>query len=544
MIGLRFKNTCAFLNGFREDSRGSMTVFGLFFFLFSGILGAIALDVTSLYAERTHLQVAADQAAHAALYNRVIVGENDTDAKLAAIEIVKATLPLAKYGVTIEADDIEFGEYDFGTKLFTPDPDGVLAVRVTTAFTDARLNAASAYLFRLIGFDSFEIYTSSTFAALTEVPCLSEGFVAQGVVSMKNQNVFGEGLCVHSNTYVDIQPNNGFAPGVRVSMPGGITSVDVPGVRDIEPVVGDPLDPAYDAGAYAAYIEALEAITDSVTPNDDKDGAFKGGLTNALLDDELVFGPFSRIDNLTNIYRGEELEIASIAADSYQFPSYLGVDVKIYEQESPEALREAIEFAFATEVKIVDRTLDNLGKINAFDLTKDAVNIFDHCNPDGKSKKDTLIITSEDEFGNFTPLRDFVLVTNCSVEFGQGTTVQNAQIITTSLNSKSFQAPSGLQIGASVMTDEGECEIPGEGAQLFTKGSMDFAADFSSYGSQMIAEGDIKFAATPGAPNDFVGMAMLAGGTLTMASHVNAKVGCDPGEGDGDIEVTYITMVR
>ena len=64
MFGLGFKNTRAFLRSFNEDTQGGMTVFGLFFFLFSGILGAIALDVTSLYADRTHLQVAADQAAH------------------------------------------------------------------------------------------------------------------------------------------------------------------------------------------------------------------------------------------------------------------------------------------------------------------------------------------------------------------------------------------------------------------------------------------------------------------------------------------------
>lgn len=525
MVDLRFRNTRAFVRTFKEDTRGSMTVFGLFFFLFSGILGAIALDVTSLYAERTHLQVAADQAAHAALYNLAIVGLDDDEAKNAAIEIVKGTLPLAKYGVTIEADDIEFGEFDFATKLFTADPDGDGAVRVTTAFTDARLNAASAYLFRLIGFDSFEIYTSSTFAAISDPDCLTEGFVANGIVDMQNQNFFGTGLCVHSNNRVEIQPNNGFDSGVRVSMPGGITSVVVPGSNDIEPV--DPLDPGY-----ADYIAALEALTDQITPND---GTYAGGLTAALEDDWVNLLLFPRIDNMIAQYRGDDIAYGRVEGDSIDWPSYIitppaeGADRPTYEE---------IQTAIRAKIRIEN----GVDEIDGSTLEKGYIYSVG-CNSNGNSGKvGTLEITNSIDpvTEAVIPLSEVVIVTDCNVTFAQGTLVQNARIITTSTDTKSFTAPSGLQIGGY----DGTCESDEDAAQLITQGGMSFAANFSAYGSQLIAQNDITFAATPTKSNDFVGISMVAGGMIDMASHVNAKVGCTRGNGNNKIQATYISMVR
>jgi hypothetical protein len=516
MSGLGFKNTRAFVRSFKEDTRGSMTVFGLFFFLFSGILGAIALDVTSLYAERTHLQVAADQAAHAALFNLAIVGEDVTDAKDAAIRIVSATLPLAKYGVTIEADDIEFGDYNFATRVFSADPDGVGAVRVTTAFTDERLNAASAYLFRLIGFRSFEIFAQSTFATRTDLDCLTEGFVAVGVVDMQNQNYFGAGLCIHSNSHVEIQPNNGFqmnldgTSGVRVSMPDGIEGVVVPGTSSIEPVeYGEP--------GYEDYILELEEITNDIP-----------GLTDSLLAYTMSLPVLERVQNLIDLYSGIEPDSDNLilAGDEIQLPSYIDDDL--------------------VPSVVAQTTYDN-DIIDGNTLDANAVyNI--GCTSNGNSGQiGTLTIQNgiDPITGEATvPVERVVIYTDCNVRFAQGTNVENARIITSSTSSSSFTAPSGLSLGGSTLMGDGTyCETDESSAQLITSGGMAFAGNFSSYGSQVIALGDISFAATPNRANDFVGMSMIAGGVIDMASHVNASSACTPDGSGNNINAKYLTMV-
>jgi hypothetical protein len=547
MIGLKFKNTFAFMRSFKEDTRGSMTVFGLFFFLFSGILGAIALDITSLYAERTHLQVAADQAAHAALYNRVIVGLDDDDAKDLAIAIVKITLPVAKYGVTMDADDIEFGEYDFDTKLFTPDPDGVGAVRVTTAFTDGRGNSASAYLFRLIGFDNFEIYTSSTFAAEDTFRCLSDGFVAEGPVIMRNQNFFNDGICIHSNDYVGLGPNNGFAPGVTVSMPMGIRGLDLSFTNGINPPSED--DPDYVA-KYEEYMALLRAATDRVVAEDEFGNETEaGGLTNALQEATLPLNVFSRVDNMINLYLGQDFDIENIDGDHADLPSYLNVVVDLGPDatgaDTMEAIRDAIRTKLATPDEIallIDRGNNGRGRIiNGSDLSPNKIYVVDECDPDGNANSNTMNIeNSTDVNGNIIPIEKVVIVTSCNVTFAQGTIVNDARIITTATGDKSFSAPSGLQIGSF----DGECQIDEAGAQLVTKGSMHVASGFKSYGSQVIASENIFFAANPSAERDFVGMSMTAGGSIDMQSHVNAKIGCGDADGSNNIRPTYITMVR
>ena len=503
-----FKNTRTFIQTFKDDVRGSMTVFGLFFFLFSGILGAIALDVTSLYASRTHLQVAADQAAHAALYNLTVVGKDDVQSKLAAIEIVQATLPLGKHGVTITPDDIEFGDFDDATGTFLADEDGVGAVRVQTSFSDLNANPASAYLFRLLGLDSFEIYASATFAIYAP-GCLNEGFVANGIVDMQNHNVFGAGFCIHSNTEVQLQTNNEFKPGATVSMPGGRATVVVPGdkVDDVE------------------------------------------GLAAALVDDELDLRVLSRIENMVYQYQnptGTDFPNPGVSGDEIGWPSYIT-------NRTPRHMGIVGEIDSATltpgGVYFVNCSNENKGLTinsgNGPSVEEPVEVVTTTGNGKGRSKGNgngNGNGNGGDSGGGTSPLpvlSEVIVITPCPVTFGQGSNVQNARIISLSDSSKSFSGSSGVSLGS---LDADGCEE--NGAQLVTMGDMHFAANFAAYGSQIFSLGNIKFAATPGAPIDFKGISVVADGEIDMTSHVSAQAGCNPGGSGEAITASYFRMVR
>jgi hypothetical protein len=500
MIGSRFKNTRTFLRNFKEDDRGSMTVFGLFFFIASGILGAIALDVTSLYAERTHLQIAADQAAHAALYNYAIRGESEADSKTAAIAIVQATLPAGQYGVTIDSANIEFGVYDPVLDVFLPNA-GHSAVRARTAYTDARGNSASAFLFRLIGIDTFEINTSAIFAE-AEIECLNEGFVANGVVDMQNQNFFGAGFCIHSNTHVEIQPNNVFQLGSVVSMPGGQRAVQVPGL-DTDGMTDDEVE---------AFFQEAE------------DRGQLMGLGDALADDTIDLRVFERLANMMYDY-----ENPGAAETTYPYPLVVGDRVD-----------------WPTYIPVANRNAPtDLGALNTIDTSSLPAGLASGgvyrvgCTSRGNQQGTVTINSGDGIGGNPPPLTNVIIITSCNVSFGQGSIVRDARIISTSTAVDSFKAPSGLTLGG---LDANGCDTGG--AALITAGGMRFAANFSGYNSQMFTGESIKFAATPNKPNDFKGMSMIANDVIDMASHVNALVGCNPGGGGNSIQASYFNMVR
>lgn len=108
-------------------------------------------------------------------------------------------------------------------------------------------------------------------------------------------------------------------------------------------------------------------------------------------------------------------------------------------------------------------------------------------------------------------IRDTTVVTNCPVKFGQGATLENTVLATTNTSSKSVSAPSSLQIGRN-----DDC-APGGGAQVLTLGGVDIAADMRMYGGQIIAKGDVAFAANA---DGIAGASIIAGGTISGTSNM------------------------
>ena len=110
-----------------------------------------------------------------------------------------------------------------------------------------------------------------------------------------------------------------------------------------------------------------------------------------------------------------------------------------------------------------------------------------------------------------TPVREVVLVTNCEIKFDAGTIMEDAVIATRHTGAASMNSPSGMQAGR-----DDSCLQRG-GAQLITKGSINFASDLKMYGGQLLALGDIEFSANA---DGIEGASMVAGGTLSGTSNM------------------------
>ncbi len=430
---------------FGRDETGSVSAFGVVMFVGFAAVGSIALDVSNLYAARTHLQIAADQAAHAALYNR---NRMDADsAKQRALEIVNATLPSENYGVTLTVNDIEFGVFDRTNQTFTPDADSTSAVHVRTSFLEENSNPVATYLFKLVGHDSFDVSTSAIYTTYRPA-CLREGFVAEGIVDIQSNNGFRNGFCIHSNTHVSLNSNNFFEPGTVVSMPD-LASLDLP----------------------KSGFETNE------------------GLSAALRASKQNIRVLSRVDGI--IARFEQPLAYITGPDIPELPDYI---------TDPEV------------VTMTERT------VQAADLTTGRIH---HINCAGPR----LTIDA-------TPtVREVVIVSPCEIKFSAGSVLEDVIVISKDTAADSINAPSGLQVGRN-----DNCATGG-GAQLVTLGGMNFASDLRLYGGQLIAKGDIEFAANA---NGIQGASMIAGGTIDGTSNMDMGF-CGSGQED-NFEIDYFRL--
>ena len=206
---------------FSRSEDGWVTPLSLYAFVITAVIGGLGLDLSQLIAARTQLQVAADLAAHAALYNRDALGNTPGAANIAkerAIALARDSMPSERFGDYLTADDIEFGWFDGDTRTFTPDPSARQAARVVAFRVSDRANTVGSYLLRIAGITEFDVVTSSVFETYRPI-CFREGLVGELPVDLQSNTTYTNGFCVHSNQYVSVNSNNYYEPGTIVSMP-------------------------------------------------------------------------------------------------------------------------------------------------------------------------------------------------------------------------------------------------------------------------------------------------------------------------------------
>ena len=213
------------LRGFLRDESGVMSAQNVLLTIVVCAVGAVGLDVTHFYTARTQLQVAADVAAHAALFTRHR-GRTADDAKTAAVGTVTFAMPTLAYGAALERADIVFGSYNAATRRFTAQTTPGLPSAVAVTTNRATDNPVGSFLFRMVGVNNMDVRAATIYSTYYH-PCTTDGFMAENVVDIESMNAFFRGFCVHSNSYVSASNNNSFELGTVVSMPDK-TMLDIP----------------------------------------------------------------------------------------------------------------------------------------------------------------------------------------------------------------------------------------------------------------------------------------------------------------------------
>ena len=377
-----------------------------------------------------------------------ICRQPQTKAKQTAMDIILATLPSTKFGAATTTQNIEFGRFNIADRTFVVDESATEAVRVVTSFSDERGNAVKSFLFKLIGFDEFDVSAKSIFMAYYP-GCLREGFIAEGIVDVQSNNAYGNGFCIHSNTYVSLDSNNTFEPGTVVSMPD---------------------------------LDSLHLPRSGFKTND--------GLKSALRQSTMNIRILSRIDSM--IYRYENPLATDYTGDTEELPDYI-TDPTVQEMRT-----RSVETAELERGRVY-----SIACTGGSGLTIDA---------------------SE-------TLREVVIISPCEIKFTGGSSIEDARIISKNTSSDSINAPAGLRVGRNDNCD------PGGGAQLITNGGMRFPADLQLYGAQLMAKGDISFAANA---SGVQGASLIAGGEISGTSNMNMGL-CLDGMED-NIEIPYFRL--
>jgi hypothetical protein len=143
------------------------------------------------------------------------------------------------------------------------------------------------------------------------------------------------------------------------------------------------------------------------------------------------------------------------------------------------------------------------------------------CGPNGTLRLDGLLI------------ENVAIITACDVNLGNQTRVISSVIASTSTDADAIVG--GQE---NVLGFPDECEEGGE-SQIVTLGSISFPADVQIFGSQLLAAGDIDFAARG---YGVYGTSMVAGGRIDGTS--NATMALCNNAVNANFEVDYFKLVQ
>lgn len=218
------------VRSFASDKEGSATIWALFTTLIFLAFMAFVIDMANAYRFRAALQAVADASSTAGLvaYNdeqqyKDVTGDLTTRtpefrAREAAKALALTNLGGSSNGSVVKDSSVEIGWYDRNTRTFSTTGPTMNAVKVTALRTSSNGNPLSASLMSAFALlESWDVGATSIAASLRG-KCDGGGFFSAGWATSQSDNDYIDNFCLHGEMGVDIQGNNDFELGTRISM--------------------------------------------------------------------------------------------------------------------------------------------------------------------------------------------------------------------------------------------------------------------------------------------------------------------------------------
>ncbi len=145
------------VEAFLQDRRGSVFAIMGFGLVMAAGLAALAIDMSYLYGLKGRLQTTADFAVLAAVSQL----PDEDAARTMALDYAAKNMPASEHGGVLANADVVTGNWDAGTRTFTPAGDSINAVRVVTRRSQANGNAAGLFFASILGFNQVDVETTA-----------------------------------------------------------------------------------------------------------------------------------------------------------------------------------------------------------------------------------------------------------------------------------------------------------------------------------------------------------------------------------------------
>jgi len=264
-------------NMYKECSGSTLPLAAVLLAIIAGF-AALAIDVGAMYTKQAQLQTTADAAVLAA----VIDLPDETAARAAALEYSEKNMPASQDGTVLMGGDVEFGQWDAQSKVFTAGVSPANDVRVTTRKAQSNGNAQQWYVAKIFGFGASDI-SAVAVAGRSSVPCLlTLDPSAGGAISLDlNAQINASSCVVHSNSSSSSAANaqsNSLINSQKTCLVGGYSgggSNYSPAPETGCPAIADPLENISPPIAGACDYNNVELDNANTTLNP---GVYCGGI--------------------------------------------------------------------------------------------------------------------------------------------------------------------------------------------------------------------------------------------------------------------------
>ena len=215
-------NPAARIRCFLGDEGGFVTHFALTVMILVILFAGLSVDTANAWRTRTHLQAAADAAAHAA----VLALPDKKAALKAALELAGDNL--GSRSRAIVANQVQFGHWNPRKRSFKKDATPLDAVRVVAM--RAGTDSVPTFFLKFAGFKSWNVTVESVAYRQTDA-CVKPDISANGKITLYKENEFYKSYCIEAAERVVLKDDNRFDDNNRiivpalsdVSLPGGVT---------------------------------------------------------------------------------------------------------------------------------------------------------------------------------------------------------------------------------------------------------------------------------------------------------------------------------
>ncbi len=238
---------------FACDEDGFVTHFALTVMILVILFAGLSVDTANAWRTRTHLQAAADAAAHAAL-----LALPDKKAALkAALELAGDNL--GSRSGAIVANQVQFGHWNPQKRSFRKDATPLDAVRVVAM--RAGTNSVPTFFLKFAGFKSWNITVESVAYRQTDA-CVKPDISANGKITLYKENEFYKSYCIEAAQGVVLKDDNRFDDNNRIIVPA-LSDVSLPAGVTLSTQVGRGTGDSSTTLTYRDVVETRSPIAAS-----------------------------------------------------------------------------------------------------------------------------------------------------------------------------------------------------------------------------------------------------------------------------------------